>query len=120
MLGATCMESKLAKALKYVMLCVTITAEQAKLLNPILQEIAENDGSGRTESINMPCRLSMGPRALVVPAAAAVVGLLLIIMTVHSAFSTSASETEGGCRYDVEELFRKKGTRSQLKLKVTF
>ena len=25
-----------------------------------------------------------------------------------SAFSTSASETEGGCRYDVEELFRKK------------
>ena len=39
--------------------------------------------------------------------------LLPYVFTNDSAFSTSASETKGGCRYDVEELFhKKKNTKS--------
>ena len=32
-----------------------------------------------------------------------------------SAFGASASETKGGCRYDVEELFRKKKEGHEVK-----
>ena len=53
----------------------------------------------------------MGHPAVVVRAAC--YRLSPYVFTNDSVFSTSASETEGGCRYDVEELFHKKNKNTK-------
>lgn len=89
---------------------VTLTAEQAKLLIPILQQIAGSESSGRrTET---PTQHGTPGSSSASSSGGGQFGachrLSPYVFTNDSAFSTSASETEGGCRYDVEELFHKK------------
>lgn len=86
---------------------VMLTPEQARLLLPVIQQIAERDSPGRMpmetkhktpNSSTSGGSSSSGRRFPQSP----------YFPTSDSTFSTSASEAEGGCRYDMNELFRKK------------
>ena len=86
---------------------VTLTAKQAKLLIPILQQIAGSENSGRrTESMKTPTQHGTPSSSSASSSSGGWFGachrLLPYVFTNDSAFSTSASETKGGCRY-VEE-----------------
>lgn len=89
---------------------VTLTAEQAKLLVPILQQIANNDSSGRrTESIKTLTQHGTPNTSSASSSSGSHCHCVSpYVFANDSTFSTSASKAEGGCRYDMVELFRKK------------